>query len=94
MTQHCPLCGSRVQSLANLRWSQTLASMPGPMKLDAMRRMTGQSKPSPDGRWLYATKEGAAFVCSPSQMQQIIGQSEAEMQTDFEETTFGEDHED
>jgi hypothetical protein len=43
---------------------------------------------------LYATKEGAAFVCSPSQMQQIIGQSEAEMQTDFEETTFGEDHED
>lgn len=73
MSQNCPLCGSTVPSLAGLKWREALNKMPGPVKLDAMKQMTSRTKPTADGRWLYATKDGSAIVASPGQIQSIAG---------------------
>ena len=80
MTSHCPLCGSRVYSLVALRWQDMLAQMPAPLKAQALKQQTNQ--PSARGRWLYATKDGGAYVCSPSQLQQIMSTPLADEQED------------
>lgn len=86
MADHCPLCGSRVYSTSTLRWNDALAKMPGPLKAAAMRQMTAQFKPAPEGRWLYAKRDGGALVVHPNQM--------AQLKSDIDNEVFGEDLED
>lgn len=90
MTSHCPLCGSRVYSLAALRWQDMLAQMPAPLKAQALKQQTNQPAARGRGRWLYATKDGGAYVCSPGQMQQIMSTPPSA----DDQQPFGEDHED
>lgn len=90
MTSHCPLCGSRVYSLAALRWQDMLAQMPAPLKAQALKQQTNQPSARGRGRWLYATKDGGSYVCSPVQMQQIMSSPPAA----DDKQPFGEDHED
>jgi len=90
MTSNCPLCGSTVYSLAALRWQDMLAQMPGPLKAQALKQQTNQPSGRGRGRWLYATKDGSAYVCSPGQMQQILNTPPPA----DEPQAFGEDHED
>jgi len=72
MTSNCPLCGARVYSLAALRWQDVLAQMPAPLKAQALKQQSNQPSARGRGRWLYATKDGGAYVCSPNQMQHIL----------------------
>lgn len=95
MTSNCPLCGSIVYSLAALRWQDMLAQMPAPLKAQALKQQTNQPAARGRGRWLYATKDGGAYVCSPVQMQQIMSSPPAA--DDWpppadEQQPFGEDH--
>lgn len=67
-----------------------LAQMPAPLKAHALKQQTNQPAGRGRGRWLYATKDGGAYVCSPGQMQKIMSEPEPAQ----DPQTFGEDHED